>query len=248
MSSSRILLTGGAGVIGKILARDLIADYEVVVLDEQEGFVDEVGVHYVRGSVADPAHVGQAIAGCDYVIHLARAKPQDWDHLLEVDITGTRTVFMAAADGGLRRIIYASSNQVTAGYERDRLHGATPGLPEGDLFCRPRPINEYAVAKLYGEALARYIVETTETSVSCLRIGTVREVDNPERYAGVGGYEWIPGGPDAVLARLRASWLTHADLVTLVREEIAATGRFRLRYGVSDSPARYWPLSILEAP
>jgi NAD+ dependent glucose-6-phosphate dehydrogenase len=247
MSSPKVLITGGAGVIGKVLARDLPADFDVVVMDEQERAGGESGVQYLRGSVVDASDVSRAISGCDYVVHLARANPQDWDHLLEVDIKGTRTVFMAAAEEGLDRIIYASSNNVTAGYERDRLNETAVEASEEELFCQPRPTSEYAVAKLYGEAMARYIAETTETSVSCLRIGTVRDVDDPERYADEPGFEWIPDGHDAVLARLRATWLTHEDLVKVVREEMAATGRFRLRYAVSDSPGRYWPQSVFEA-
>jgi nucleoside-diphosphate-sugar epimerase len=241
----RTLITGGAGVIGRILTRELSRELQLMVFDERGSIDSQLDVEYLEASVSDPAAVDRSVTGCTYVIHLARAHPQDWEHLLEVDIKGTRTVFTAAAAAKVERIVYASSNNVTMGYERDLLSGDIGNLSADQLFCRPRPTSEYAVAKLYGEALGRYVSDTSDTRVSCLRIGTVRDVDDPEHCVDEPGFGWIPGGRDAVLARLRATWLSHHDLVQVVREELAATEPFRLRYAVSDSASRFWPLSVI---
>ena len=70
---------------------------------------------------------------------------------LEVNVTGTQNVLLAARDSGVRRVVYASSSSV---------YGDSLTLPKDESML-PHPLSPYAVHKLTGEYLAevftRYI-------------------------------------------------------------------------------------------
>jgi len=75
--SERVLITGGAGLIGLATARCLAeAGRDVVVydlpeqLDRAAGMLPE-GVTAVRGTVLDRAALDEAMTGCEAVVHLA---------------------------------------------------------------------------------------------------------------------------------------------------------------------------------
>ncbi len=71
----RVLVTGGAGYIGSITARTLLAaGHECVILDTLErGWRESIDPRcsLVVGSVGDPDAVEEAIGGCDGVVHMA---------------------------------------------------------------------------------------------------------------------------------------------------------------------------------
>src|ERR1051326_4526290 len=73
----KVLLTGGAGVVGSVLARHLLdAGHRVVILDTFEHGVESVlhlppAVSLIRGSVSRGKELHTAAKSCDAVIHLA---------------------------------------------------------------------------------------------------------------------------------------------------------------------------------
>ena len=72
---AKVLVTGGAGYIGKVVVNELITSgYEVTVLDKKENTFDQK-VRYIQGDLQNPARCVMACANQDYVIHLA-AKPR----------------------------------------------------------------------------------------------------------------------------------------------------------------------------
>ena len=239
-----ILVTGAAGVIGRIVVSDLARDYSVLAVDVKERppfWPDSVA--YLRESAAS-VEVADALPGTRFVLHLSTAADQDWRALADVVIGQTRWLLRQAASASVERVVLASTNNVTGGYERDLLQGRLRTLDPALLFSTPRPDSEYAAAKLFVEGYGRYIADSTQTSISCLRIGTVRSEDDPSAAVEEPGFEWIPGGKDGRSSRFRRTWLHHDDLSRIVREELQATEPFRLRYAVSDNPGRYWPLSV----
>ncbi|MCL6635416.1 MAG: NAD-dependent epimerase/dehydratase family protein, partial [Peptococcaceae bacterium] len=72
----KILITGGAGNIGReLVKRSLAAGNEVTVFDipqaNYEGLEGEKGINVVKGFVNDIEALAQAVKGVDSVIHLA---------------------------------------------------------------------------------------------------------------------------------------------------------------------------------
>ena len=119
---------------------------------------------------------------------LAAAIRGDWEDYLQANVIGTYNVFEAARLAGAKRVVYASSGAVTAGWERSMPFSA---LAEGKYEevgeswdklthqspTRPRAI--YGCTKVWGEALARHFSDTYDISVICLRIGAVNRENRP---------------------------------------------------------------------
>jgi uronate dehydrogenase len=241
-----ILITGAAGTIGRILAPALSKDHDVVGVDVAEPPGRAEGWRLIQGDLRDARLLERLMEGNDCVVHLATGAPDGWGGLLSIDILATKELFDLAGRAGSRRVVFASTNHVAGGLELDYFRrGKSSGEREPQaaaiLPTDPiRPDSAYGAAKAFGEAYGRFIAETTNTAVSCLRIGTVAPIDDPGAYASSSEFAHIPGGPRGVALRLRATWLSHPDLIQLVQEELSADDRFRLRFGVSDNPGRFW--------
>ena len=150
-------MTGGAGFIGSHLAQALLEDgHEVRILDNfatgrRENLLSMEGeFELVEGDIQSAERVYKATRGCEVVFHEA-AMPsvprsiQDPLTSNASNVIGTLNVLLAARDGDLRRVIFASSSSV---------YGASVALPK-DESLTPLPISPYAVAKLASEGYCR---------------------------------------------------------------------------------------------
>jgi dTDP-L-rhamnose 4-epimerase len=206
----KVLLTGGAGFIGRPTARALSgAGADVMIFDQA---VDR------RDDITDLDRVRAALHGCDAVIHLAAKVGlghglEDMDDYVRTNDLGTAIVLRAAATVNIRRLTYASSMVVygEGAYECSR-HGSVrpPPRTPADLSakrfdpCCPvcgedlvpglvpesaplDPRNTYAATKVHGEHLADTWARETNASAAALRFHNVYgpglPVDTP--YAGV---------------------------------------------------------------
>jgi dihydroflavonol-4-reductase len=109
-------VTGGCGFIGRHLVT-LLAQrgYGVRVLDLQDWPEAPVGVEVRRGSILDRAAMAEAVQGVQLVFHLA-ANPNLWAPdprtFHEVNYEGTCRVLEAAAQAGVERIVYTSTESI----------------------------------------------------------------------------------------------------------------------------------------
>jgi dTDP-L-rhamnose 4-epimerase len=123
----RVLVTGGAGFIGRHLARMLLnAGYEVRVLDsliEQvhppDGPFDPVmrEVELVRADIRDGGAVRRALRDVDQVVHLAAEvgvgqSMYAIDRYVSVNDQGTAVLFQELIDQPVSRVVVASSMSV----------------------------------------------------------------------------------------------------------------------------------------
>ena len=109
-----ILLTGGTGQIGRaLLPRLLAAGHEVRCLVKPSkrtpNLPPNVPVQLALGRVEDERALRGALAGVEVVIHLASA---EWlgqrGNLVSTDVEGTRLLAAAAAEAGVKRLVYVS--------------------------------------------------------------------------------------------------------------------------------------------
>lgn len=127
LRDSRILITGGAGLVGSHIADRLVIEdvAEVVVLDNfvrgrRENLAQaEAGLRkltIVEGDITDPATVSSAMEGIDYVFHQAALRITQCAEMprLAVDslIGGTFNVLEAAVQAGVKKVVAASSASV----------------------------------------------------------------------------------------------------------------------------------------
>jgi nucleoside-diphosphate-sugar epimerase len=145
----QVLVTGGTGFVGSHLVRRLLSHgHRVRCLDKSPGLFDselsELGACLVRGSVTDADKVGECVAGCEVVYHLASPfgdilQP---DHVYwDVEVNGTRNVLEAAQRHGVRRVVHCSTQGV---------HGSLEKTP-GDENSSMAPRDYYCYSKVEGE-------------------------------------------------------------------------------------------------
>lgn len=145
---SRVLVTGGAGFIGRRLARSLAkAGHEVTVLDLRPFHDDEVTS--LTGDIRVTADVARAVQpGLDAIFHLAALTSvvetiKDPAGTYETNVTGTFNLLEAARAAGVKSFLLASTNAV-AGDVGDAV--ITERAPM-------RPLSPYGATKAAGEML-----------------------------------------------------------------------------------------------
>jgi UDP-glucose 4-epimerase len=191
MNSKVVLVTGGAGFIGSHLAQELAErNYNVVIIDNLftgkkenvEELVKKDNVEFNQGSVTDVPLLQSLFKGVEYVFHQAAipSVPRSVDNPLashEANATGTLNVLLAARDGGVKKVIYASSSSV---------YGDIPTLPKREDMA-PNPQSPYAVTKLTGEYYCQVFQQVYGLSTVCLRYFNVYGPgqDPDSQYAAV---------------------------------------------------------------
>jgi nucleoside-diphosphate-sugar epimerase len=229
MTFPKLLITGHNGLVGQVLWRGLGDTFELYGLDIRASPSAENEFQADVANTNDVNAVFKQISGLAYVVHLA-GDPRveaDWESVWMNNIGGTRNVYEAARLHGVKRLIFASSNHVTGAYEgfppslhtQPRWSLITPGDPI-------RPDSYYGVSKAAGEAIARMYFELHEIESVCLRIGTVLRDDDPTKDP-----------------RHESTWLSHEDLVQLVKKSLLGEVKFAVYYGVSNNRKRFWDIS-----
>src|SRR5438309_7806867 len=134
----RVLVTGGAGFIGSHTVDHLLASgYEVRVLDNLQPRVHPRGapgylpadVDLIVGDVANRSDMARALAGVDYVMHLAAYQDYlaDFSTFIHVNAESCALIFELIVEGRLpiRKLVFASSQSVAGeGYYRCSEHGS----------------------------------------------------------------------------------------------------------------------------
>lgn len=228
MGLPKLVVTGSSGKIGTILMGGLADLFELYGVD----VVATPGERTFRSDISEYdqiAGVLKEIMPVPYIVHLAGDPHVDgeWSSILRNNIVGTKNLYEAARNYKVKKVVFASSNHVTGGYERtsERLHERvwTENITIRDPL---RPDSDYATSKVFGEAIARQYYELYGLESVCLRIGSVvagEEPPNNERY--------------------RRIWLSHKDLLQLFKKSILSDVPFGIYYGVSNNKTSIWDIS-----
>jgi dihydroflavonol-4-reductase len=154
-SSTKVLVTGGTGFLGKHVVRHLLDSGENLrVLDIHTDSELAGDVETIEGSVTDPAAVAKALKNVERVYHLAgkvSRNPGDKPLLYNVHVEGTRIVCREARRARIERIVMSSTSGTIAVTEDGK------EVPDETW---PPPIRlisgwPYYTSKLYQEEMAR---------------------------------------------------------------------------------------------
>ena len=146
----RILITGGSGFIGSHLAEHYQGSAEIVILDNlRSGHrrnLDGLQHTFIDGCVTDRAAVDQAMAGVDFVFHLAAmiSVPESMiqpSECARINVLGLINVLESATAAGVKKVVLASSAAI---------YGDNPTVPKIETML-PEPKSPYAITKLDGE-------------------------------------------------------------------------------------------------
>lgn len=142
MTTKKVLITGGAGFIGRAVARLLLAEgHEITILDNFSEQVHDIAelpldlgnsVTLVRADVRDAEAVREATRGQQCIIHLAAEtgtgqSMYSINHYFDVNVQATATlleILQNDEDSTLETIMVASSRAIYGeGAYRCRIHG-----------------------------------------------------------------------------------------------------------------------------
>lgn len=245
MSSKKVLITGVYGLIGNVIYRKLLESpeaYDVyglsrrrVASDRIENVREVPDEKFHMANLVDFDAIQRAVTGMDVIVHMAADPSGDhgWESVLHSNVIGAYNVFEAARLAGVKRVIFASSVQVSFGYrdtepyktlfeacyddvDPDTIPIITHDMPN-------RPVNLYAASKVWGEALAHLYAHRHGMSCLALRIGWVLDEDTVPAAWG-----------EPVFCSKR-------DIAQIVKDCIDAPDsvRFDIFYGMSDNRYRW---------
>src|SRR6266567_2176978 len=120
MANSRVLVTGGAGFIGRRVVRALLAEGHEVTVADLRAFPD-TAVRSVVGDLCEPDIGGRAVRpGTDVIIHLAAitsvlASVQDPVSTHRLNVDATARLLELARENEVGTFLLASTNAVVGG-------------------------------------------------------------------------------------------------------------------------------------
>jgi nucleoside-diphosphate-sugar epimerase len=211
----RVLLTGAGGRIGSAFRTFEGDRYDLRLVDRDGSKIGNAGKsEVIEADLSDLAVCQEVCAGIDTVVHLAadpNSRADFYASLLDNNIKACYNIFRAAKDQGCRRVIWASSIQVIEGYPLD-----VQAHPESPV----KPMNMYAAAKAFGEAIAHYFAFGEGLSCLCIRVGAYEGNRTREK----------PNG------RTLSAFVSKRDLSHLLAQCIEVEDlQFAILHGVSDN-------------
>lgn len=176
MSRAPILVTGGAGYIGSVLVRRLLAaGARVRVLDRflfgghgLEEIASDGSLSVLHRDLRDPRAHAEALEGVETVIHLAaivgdKACAMDEERAVQTNWTATVSFARSAAARGIRRFVFASTCSV---YGEGRDETLTEESPV-------KPLSLYAETRWHAEQGLLELASEGALDPVLLRFGTV---------------------------------------------------------------------------
>ena len=146
--TSRLLVTGAAGFIGRRLVRTLLKQGHEVISADRHACPDE-RVRSVVGDLRDPAVIAEAVhPGTDVIVHLAAVTSvlrsmQDPVGTYKLNVEATAVLLEQARHCGVSTFLLASTNAVAGDVGRTTINERVP----------LRPLTPYAATKAAGEML-----------------------------------------------------------------------------------------------
>src|SRR5687767_2841682 len=98
MTIKRLLLTGAAGGLGKVLRTSLVGSADIIRLSSRSE-AGELAPHeeHVRADLADGAAVDRMLEGVDAVVHMGgQSTEAPWDVIVAANIIGAINLYEAA--------------------------------------------------------------------------------------------------------------------------------------------------------
>ena len=210
----KLLLTGAAGGLGKVLRQPLKANCNVLRLSDcadcgVAGEAEEI----VLADLADAAAVNVMVAGVDAIIHLGGISVEGpFGPILQANILGLYNLYEAARKNAVKRVVFASSNHVTGFYRQGET--ITADHP-------PRPDGMYGLSKAFGEDLSRFYFDRYGVETACVRIGS--------------------SFPEPKDRRMLATWLSFDDLHRLITACLTTPVLgHSIIFGMSNNAVTWW--------
>lgn len=167
----RVMITGGAGLIGRALAAHLLERGFTVHLTDLVPETDTPHTSYAQCDITDFAAVRAQVRGCDAIVHLAALRNPLYapgPDVYRVNTVGTFNVFEAAALEGLHRVVQASSiNAIGCAWNIRDFEPQYFPIDEDHPLATSDP---YSLSKEQSETLGAYYWRRAEITSVALRL------------------------------------------------------------------------------
>lgn len=210
----RILLTGAAGGLGRVLRERIKPWAEVLRLSDLADLgAAREGEEIVQCNLADKAAVLALMEGVDAVLHFGGISVEaPFEAIMQANILGTANLYEAVHKAGVKRVVFASSNHAVGFYR-------TTDMVDASMPTRPDSM--YGVSKCFGESLSRYYYDRFGIETVCLRIGS--------------------SFPAPINKRMMSTYFSYDDLVEMLRCALFAPRvGHTIAFGMSDNAAAWW--------
>jgi UDP-glucose 4-epimerase len=164
----KVLVTGGAGFIGRHVVEHFQEHAQVCVIDNlrsgSKQNLDELQCELILGSILDRDLVRKAVNGVDYVFHLAAmtSVPESIERpteCAEINSAGTLLLLEEAARAEAKKFVFSSSAAI---------YGDSPAIPKKEN-TPAEPKSPYASSKLEGERHCNRFSDEERLQTVCLR-------------------------------------------------------------------------------
>lgn len=176
----KVLLVGGAGMVGTFITPYLRQHHQLRVLDVRPP--RQSGVEYIEGSITDPVALTRALDGVDTFINMVMKSPQGGSSTAQdltiitenyaVNTLGLHLLLYTAQEMGITRGVHTSTMSV---HYRER-----DWYPGEELVPLDTP-SAYGLTKGFGELICQYFCRWFNMNLIALRITGPRARD---RYLG----------------------------------------------------------------
>lgn len=211
----RLLLTGAAGGLGRVLRERLAPFANVIRLSDIADIAPATGAHeeVVPCDLSDKAAVDALVAGCDAIAHFGGVSVErPFEEVLEANIKGVFNLYEAARRHGVKRVVFASSNHVIGFYKQDE---------HIDAHAARRPDGYYGLSKSFGEDMAQFYFDRWGIETVSIRIGS--------------------SFPEPLNRRMMSTWLSYRDLTALIQKSLFTPGvKHTVVYGMSANRDLWW--------
>ena len=184
----RILVTGGAGFIGKHLVKSLLENGDLVTIfddfsnsPKNLSYLVDIGAKIIEGDITKLSDVTNAVKDHDTVIHLAAKisvaeSIRDPLETFQVNVNGTRNVLIACKKNHVKKLIAASSAAVYG-----------EGIPDLKLTeeSEMNPISPYGQSKVKMEQEITEFVSEYKINYIILRFFNIYGIGQTSEYSGV---------------------------------------------------------------
>jgi uronate dehydrogenase len=165
----KVLLVGGSGHVGSLIAPYLKQRHDLRVLDVRPP--RDASIEYFEGSITDPARIREALAGMDTFINLVMKNAQSSNSIeqspdeivdnYQVNAMGLHLLLFTAHELGITRGVHTSTMGVHF-RERD-------SYPGEELVPFDAP-SVYGLTKGFGEHICEYFARWFDMNIIALRI------------------------------------------------------------------------------
>ena len=185
----KIIVTGGAGFIGKHLVEFFITKgINITIFDNFSNskkdsitYLKNQGVRIIEGDIRKRHEIDNAVKDHDVVIHLAakisvQESIENPSETFQTNVEGTKNVLIACEKNNIKKIIVSSSAAV---------YGESEPKIKLTEKSEMNPISPYGESKVMMEREIRRFVENHDVNYVILRFFNIYGIGQSLEYAGV---------------------------------------------------------------